>query len=190
MKQYIIDYEGDNDEDNNLDDEITDAFNALVVNINPSTLLDEDNQATAYYTLYGEIEPDNTTAIALELANRVYNYVVITINTTIDAFLTNIDPFTYNTTLYYTSIKFISVIINTRAFKRSIVGYGQFLVLQKIDKVQLNKSTRGIISVQFGIGSISSIGFIKVTTLIGIVEFHVVKVNTPFLLCLADIDNL
>ena len=49
---------------------------------------------------------------------------------------------------------------------------------------------RGIVSVQFGIGSTSSISSIKIATPIDIVEFHVIKVNTPFLLCLVDIDNL
>jgi len=73
--------------------------------------------------LYSEIKLDNVTAIALELANRAYSHVVTTINTIIDAFLTNIDPFAYNTTSRYTSIKFIGVIIDTRAFKCSIVGY-------------------------------------------------------------------
>ena len=118
-----MDYKGNNDEDNNLDNNITDIYNALVVNIDPSTLLDKNDQAIIYYTLYSKIELDNTTAIALELANRAYSHVVITIDTIIDIFPTNIDPFTYNTTLYYTSIKFIGIIINTRASKRSIVGY-------------------------------------------------------------------
>src|SRR5882757_6249476 len=116
-----MDYKGDEDnkddnEDNDLDDETTNVFNALVVNIDPSTLLDEDNQAIVYYTSYSEIELDNITAIALELANRVYSHVVITINTIIDTFHTNIDPFAYNITLYYTSIRFIGIIIDTRAF--------------------------------------------------------------------------
>ena len=74
--------------------------------------------------MYSEIELDNVTAIALELANRAYSYAVITINTIIDVFLTDIDPFAYNITLRYTSIKFIGIIINTRASKRSTVGYG------------------------------------------------------------------
>ena len=185
-----MDYKGDNNENNNLDNKITDVFNALVVDIDPNTPLDEDNQAIAYYTLYGEIKPDNTTTIASELANRAYSHAVITINTITDAFPTNIDPFVYNTTLYYTSTKFIGIIIDTRASKHSIAGYSQFLTLQKINKVQLNKSIRGIVSIQFGIGSTSSISSIKVATPIGIVEFHVIKVDTPFLLCLADIDNL
>ena len=118
-----MDYEGDNNKDSNLDNEITYTFNALVVDIDPSTLLNEDDQTTAYYTLYGEIELDNVTAIASELANRVCSYAVITINTTIDAFPTNIDLFIYNITLYYTSIKFMGIIINTKASKYFIVGY-------------------------------------------------------------------
>jgi hypothetical protein len=92
--------------------------------MDPNTLLNEDNQAIVYYTLYSKIKLDNATAIALELANRAYSHAVITIDTIIDASTTNIDPFAYNITLRYTSIKFIGVIINTRASKRSIVGYG------------------------------------------------------------------
>jgi hypothetical protein len=38
-----MDYKGDNDKDNNKDDKTTDAFNALVVNIDSSTLLDEND---------------------------------------------------------------------------------------------------------------------------------------------------
>jgi hypothetical protein len=49
---------------------------------------------------------------------------------------------------------------------------------------------RGTVSVQFKIGFIFSISSIKVATLIGTVEFYIIKVDTPFLLCLADIDNL
>ena len=56
-----------------------------------------------------------------------YKYIVITINTITDIFPTDTDPLVYNTTLCYTSIKFMGVIIDTRASKRSTVGYGQFL---------------------------------------------------------------
>ena len=48
----------------------------------------------------------------------------------------------------------------------------------------------GAVNVQFGIGSTASIGSVKVKTPIGLVDFHVVKADTPFLLCLADIDRL
>src|SRR6266700_5123911 len=142
-----MDYKGDNNKNNDKDNEIINIFNALVVNIDPSTLLDEDNQAIVYYILYSKIELDNATTIASELANRVCNYMVTTINTIINTFPTNIDPFVYNITLHYTSIKFIDIIINIGASKYFIAGYGQFLALQKIDKVQLNESIRGIVSV-------------------------------------------
>jgi len=38
-----MDYKGNNNKDNNKDNEITDTFNALVVNIDSGTLLDKDN---------------------------------------------------------------------------------------------------------------------------------------------------
>ena len=38
-----MDYKGNNNKNNNKDNEITNAFNALVVDIDFSTLLDEDN---------------------------------------------------------------------------------------------------------------------------------------------------
>ena len=109
--------------------------------------MDEDDQATVYYTLYSEIELDNATTIASELANRACNYAVTTINTMIDTFPTNIDLFAYNITLYYTSIKFMGIIIDTKVSKHFIVRYSQFLTLWKIYKVQLNKSIRGIVSI-------------------------------------------
>ncbi len=118
-----MDYKGNNNKDNGKDNKIINIFNTLVVNIDFSTLLDKDNQAIVYYTLYSEIKLDNATTIALKLANRVCNYVVIIINTTIDIFPTNTALFIYNITLYYTSTKFMGIIINTRTSKYSIVGY-------------------------------------------------------------------
>ena len=97
--------------------------------MDPRTLLNKDNQTTAYYTLYSKIEPDNITVTALKLANRAYSHTVITINTIIDIFPTNINPFIYNIILYYTFIKFMGIIINTKASKYFIVGYNQFLTL-------------------------------------------------------------
>ena len=47
-----------------------------------------------------------------------------------------------------------------------------------------------MINVQFSIILILLIGLAKVTTLIGIIKFYIIKVDTPFLLCLVDIDYL
>ena len=48
----------------------------------------------------------------------------------------------------------------------------------------------GAVNVQFGIGLTVLIGLVIVKTLIGLVNFYIVKADTPFLLYLTDIDRL
>jgi hypothetical protein len=48
----------------------------------------------------------------------------------------------------------------------------------------------GTVNVQFGISLTTLIRLVIVKTLISLVNFHVVKADTPFLLCLIDIDRL
>jgi maltodextrin utilization protein YvdJ len=46
------------------------------------------------------------------------------------------------------------------------------------------------INVQFSISLTILIRLVKVKTLIGLVNFYIVKADTSFLLCLTDIDRL
>ena len=80
--------------------------------------------------------------------------------------------------------------INTGALRRSTVGYRQYLTYKKISNIDIDIVQAGTINVQFGISSTPSIGLITVNTLISNVDFNVIKANTPFLLCLKDIDTL
>jgi len=48
----------------------------------------------------------------------------------------------------------------------------------------------GAVNVQFGISLTTLIRLVTVKTPISLVNFHIVKANTPFLLCLADMDRL
>ena len=48
----------------------------------------------------------------------------------------------------------------------------------------------GAINVQFGISLTALIRLVAVKTLISLVDFYIVKVDTLFLLCLVDIDRL
>jgi hypothetical protein len=103
------------------------------------------------------------------------------------------DPFSYTatTTSRYTSTVFMGIIIDTAVSKKSTGGYGQFKALQKSDPtVSLNTLTRGQVKVEFGIGTTTSIGTTEITTPVGKVQFHIVPVDTLFLLSLADIDRL
>ena len=48
----------------------------------------------------------------------------------------------------------------------------------------------GAVNIQFGIGLTILIRLIVVKTLISLVDFYIVKVDTPFLLYFVDIDRL
>ena len=102
------------------------------------------------------------------------------------------DPFVYITTEYYTPKKFYGVIINTGASKKSTIGYRQYLVYKATtnNNTDINTMQTKAINVQFGISLITLIGLVVVKTLISLVNFYIVKADTPFLLCLIDIDRL
>jgi len=82
--------------------------------------------------------------------------------------------------------------IDIGASKKSTAGYGQYLAYKNTtaDNTDIDTTQIGAVNVQFGIGSAASIGSVIVKTPIGPVDFHVVKADTPFLLCLADMDKL
>jgi hypothetical protein len=80
--------------------------------------------------------------------------------------------------------------VDIGASKNSTARYGQYLAYRKINSDNIDTIRVGAINVQFGISSTASIRSIQVKTPIRTVEFHIVKADTPFLLCLADMDTL
>jgi len=102
------------------------------------------------------------------------------------------DLFAYITTKRYTPKEFYGVMIDIGASKKSTVGYGQYLVYKTTvnNNTDINTIQTGAVNVQFGISLTALIGLVKVKTLIGLVNFHIVKADTPFLLYLTDIDKL
>jgi hypothetical protein len=90
------------------------------------------------------------------------------------------------------SKEFYSVIINIGASKKSTTGYRQYLIYKNttIDNTNINITQIRAINVQFGIGLAALIGSVIVETLISLINFHVIKADTSFLLCLIDMDRL
>jgi hypothetical protein len=90
------------------------------------------------------------------------------------------------------SKEFYGVIINIGASKKSTAGYKQYLAYKSttIDNIDINTTQIRAINVQFGIGSAALIRSVIVKTLIGLVDFYIIKANTLFLLCLIDINRL
>ena len=80
--------------------------------------------------------------------------------------------------------------IDTKISRYSTIDYEQFLTYRKIIEIIINSAKTKIIHVQFDIKSISFIKFIIITIFINQIEFHIIKIDTFFLLCLTDLDRL
>ena len=80
--------------------------------------------------------------------------------------------------------------INTKISRYSTIDYEQFLTYSKIIETAINSVKTKIIYVKFDIKSISFIKLIIITIFINQIEFHIIKIDTFFLLCLADFDRL
>ena len=102
------------------------------------------------------------------------------------------DLFVYITTERYTLKEFYSVIIDTGASRKSTVGYRQYLTYKATtnDNADINTMYIRAVNVQFSISLTALIKLIAIKTLISLVNFYIVKVDTPFLLCLVDMDRL
>ena len=127
------------------------------------------------------------------LADRSFIYLIAPKNYSVSTPVTDYkqDLFIYITIERYTPKEFYGVIIDIGAFKKSTVGYRQYFVYKAINNnVDIDTTQTRAVNVQFGIGLTVLIRLVKVKTLIGLVNFYVVKVNTPFLLCLIDMDRL
>ena len=94
------------------------------------------------------------------------------------------------TTERYTKKFFFEILIDTEISRYSTIDYEQFLAYSKIIKTPINSIKTEIIHVQFDIKSILFIKSIIITIFINQIEFHVIKIDMFFLLCLADLDWL
>jgi Reverse transcriptase (RNA-dependent DNA polymerase) len=194
-KQYITEFEGvaPNEEDNDSIEEVIDTMMA-------TGLEDVDSdEAEHFITSFGAFQSTQATDILIKLANQSTIHALTGQSPKGDdtkhAALGVTDPFTYisTTPTRYNSTKFYGVMIDTGASKKSTAGYGQYLACKDSSRhicTEINKATAGAVNVQFGIGSATSIGSVIVDMPIGQVEFHIVEADTPFLLCLKDMDRL
>jgi hypothetical protein len=90
----------------------------------------------------------------------------------------------------YNDSEFQSMLVNCEAARRSTAEIGQFTALQRLnDLVKMNKLIVEL-KIQFGIDSISIMNTIELNISIREIIFHIVEINTSFLLCLVDWDRL
>ncbi len=80
--------------------------------------------------------------------------------------------------------------MNCDAARRSTAEIDQFTVLQILnDSIKLDQSTVEL-KIQFDIDSISIMSTIELNTSLELMIFHIVEINTSFLLCLVDLNRL
>jgi hypothetical protein len=196
FEQYVLNCEGDDSEE-----DFDGIFETLIIDIGSELNSEKElESSTTYLTAFGELTPNEATSMSAVLANKAFSHSLTLEDMTKPVPATDptpaTDPFTYTlntSSSRYTSDVFLGIVVDTGASKKSTAGYGQFQALQRSNpamELELDTSTKGQVTVQFGIGSTSSIGTANVHTPIGEVQFHIVDANTPFLLCLADMDKL
>ena len=184
IRQYIADYEGEEadpciEDNEGCDDGSQDDIEAMIMDIE---LDDGDNNDAAehFMTSYGNVNGYNMLA---QLNNQSIRHAI-----TRSAINDDASAFTIGQR--YTSDKFYGIMIDTGASNWSTAGYGQYLAYKALKNAQIDESRAGEVNVQFGIGTTLSIGSVTVDTPIGDITFHIVKADTPFLLCLKDMDRL
>ena len=163
----------------------------MSIDITSKDSLPDESSSESFFTSLGELENSESRITTGLLADNSFRHWITSKDDTIT--LTSPKSYSYNTSTgsRYNDTEFKGLLIDSGAATRSTGGISQFKALQQLDKlVKLDESTAGSTNFVFGIGSTTSIGTVRLDIPIEAVTFHIIQVNTPFLLCLADIDKL
>jgi hypothetical protein len=158
-------------------------FEALVVKVK-GTNTAEDSEI--FVTEAGHpIEQAQATNIVRKLSNKAVTHALLKNNDSYDYVNSN----KCFVTDRYRPGKFHGIIINTGAAGKSTAGYNQYTTYEKLfGETLINTSQEGAVKATFGIGLITSIGSIIISTPISQCEFYIINANTLFLLSLAEIN--
>ena len=155
--------------------------------ISESSFFKVENSET-FFISFGALQ--NAEMMTINLSQRAFKHELEITESLISHDSEAFDPFAYVISDRYTSDEFYGIMIDTDVSKYSIVDYEQYFAYKTIHEINIDFIKAETIYVQFGIGFISFIKFINIATPIGRIEFHIVKTDTSFLLCLVDLDRL
>jgi hypothetical protein len=176
FKQYLTDVEGEKEG-------TSEGSTTEEDNIDPSY---QDNAET-FLTTIGAIDGK---AAYQKLANQATLHAVTKALPIQDKININIQgEAIYRPARRYGDNHFYGLMIDTGAAHNSSAGYNQYLALRREQNVNINTDNAGSARFKFGIGDALSKGTVAVQSPIGVVEFHNVDADTPFLLCLRDLDQ-
>lgn len=186
MRQFIVDYEGTSAES-------TMAYESLIDSLPTDNWTPDEGN-----TLYATYGVSDASEVFLQLAKQTVFHAISRSHRNSQggprlpktAMPPNPTREMATFLARYSEDRFAGILIDTGAAMQSTVGIGQFRALQGVQKVELDTRRAGEAKVTFGIGQSISLGTASVETPLGIVDFHVVPADVPFLLCLADLDRL
>jgi hypothetical protein len=91
----------------------------------------------------------------------------------------------------YVSSEFHGIMPDSGAARISSAGEQQVIALQReIPGITIDPSSVGTSTIKFRKGTTTVKGIVRVPTPLGTISFHVVPINTLFLMCLQDIDAI
>ena len=142
-----------------------------------------------FITSLGVLDASESSAATKILANGAFRHRLISSNET-----SSIAPTSYvfNASIdsRYDSSEFKKLLIDSKTATRSTRDMSQLKALQKLDStIKFDTSTAGSANFIFDMGSTGSIESINLNTSIELIIFHIVQINIPFFLCLADLDR-
>jgi hypothetical protein len=185
LNQYIADYESDSE-----DEYVTQYFDELAISsafdIDIKLIEFESNEL--FLITFDELKLRDIEFFTSSLANKAFQHRLISKN--IINVLIN-ESFNYISIIdsRYDDIEFKDILVDCEIADRSIESMSQFKALQRISDVALNKKTIES-SIKFEIDNTLILGFIDLNISLEMITFHIVKINTSFLLCLNDFDRL
>jgi hypothetical protein len=220
IDHYISEYERTNPSSSySEDDSDTDLeeMKTLIVNLSSLSLFFNSNNSSNAETFMTSFDlVQNAEMMIINLANRSLSHFLINdlhicmnddqtsnvLQTDLKTFssfnslilvhicMKNIDFFTYTIIDRYTSEMFYDIMIDSKASIRSIVDYEQYLAFIKNISIDLNHTKTDAVNVQFEIESTSSVESLTIDTSFELMQFHVIKTDTSFLLSLTDMNRL
>jgi hypothetical protein len=191
LKQYIADFEDIIISDSD-DEDATQYFDdlSLISSVIDDAKLIEFESNELFLTSFDSINNAEFVFITSLLADKTFEHRLISKNTT-NVLVNESFDFTFVSTIEsrYDDRELKSILMNCDAARRSTVEIEKFTALQRLnDSIQLNKSIVES-KIQFDIDNISIMSMIELKISLKQLIFHIVEINTSFLLCLVDLNR-
>ena len=143
-----------------------------------------------FYISIDSINQIESIVIAIDLINNVFKHrIIFRDNATI---FENLTSYVYNAFFYikYNFFEFKNLLINSKTTIKSTKNIEQFKTLQNIDNsFEFNSNIAESANFVFDMNTTTSIDLIDLKNSIETIIFHIIQINTSFLLCLIDFDK-